>query len=111
MKILFNVRHFVRMNAGLSRHFGSEVGVLVLDVKDHPNLGLEAGDVILAIEGRDVSSATQVVRILNSYDEDEEARISIIRQGQTREIVGTTMDRHETLMRDIEQWRENLDFS
>lgn len=76
------------LNAGLGEYFGTDRGVLVTDVLEGSTLGLRPGDVILAIDGREVRDRDQLHRILQSYDTDEELTLRIMRQGEEMEITG-----------------------
>ncbi len=76
------------VNARLGRYFGVEAGVLVTDVQEGTDLGLEPGDVILSIGGRDVTEPRDVRRILASYDADEEIHFDVRRDGSERSITG-----------------------
>jgi predicted metalloprotease with PDZ domain len=79
----------VPLNAQLGDYFGTASGVLVTDVDDSSNLGLQAGDVVLAIDGRSVTTPEQVARILSSYESEEEITIRIRRRNQETEVTGT----------------------
>lgn len=76
------------MNEGLASYFGTSDGVLVTEVHDGSALGLEAGDVILAIDGRSISDKEEVTRVLRSYDLDDEMTIRIRRDNREMEILG-----------------------
>jgi S1-C subfamily serine protease len=65
----------------LGRYFGADEGVLVLDASEDSELGLEAGDVILAIDGRDVETPRDVRRVLRSYEPGESLTFQIMRDG------------------------------
>jgi S1-C subfamily serine protease len=43
-------------------------------------MGLEPGDVILSVDGRKVSSPSQLMRIIGSYDHNDEFKLQIMRQ-------------------------------
>lgn len=77
------------LNDRLGSYFGADEGVLVTDVSEDSTLGLEPGDVIVAIDGREVDSPQHVRRILGSYDHDEEISFQILRDGGTRSVSGT----------------------
>ncbi|MGK7311116.1 MAG: PDZ domain-containing protein [Candidatus Longimicrobiales bacterium M2_2A_002] len=79
----------VAMNPGLGDYFGTDDGVLVADIDDDSELGLRAGDVILAIDGRKVRDAAHVRAILDSYRPDEEIMLEIVREARTMEVTGT----------------------
>jgi len=78
----------VALNPGLGSYFGTDRGVLVGDVRKDSPIGLEAGDVILQIGSREVTSPDQVRRILRSYDADETIDFEILRKGKTMNVSG-----------------------
>ena len=67
------------MNAGLGEYFGTPKGVLVLENPGDSTLPLKAGDVILAIDGRQPASVGQARRIFASYDSGDVAKFEIMR--------------------------------
>lgn len=79
----------VEMNPGLSEYFGTDEGVLVTEVDDDSELGLRAGDVILAINGREVRDTAHLRSILDSYRPDEGITFRIIRHQREQEVVGS----------------------
>ncbi len=79
---------FVDVNPELGEYFGSDPRALAAEVAEGSTLGLRAGDVVLAIDGREVEDAEQALRILRSYDADEEMRIRILRRGEEIEVLG-----------------------
>ncbi len=79
----------VEMNPGLGEYFDTDEGVLVARIDDDSALGLEAGDVILAIDGRDVRDPAHARSILDSYRDDEDITFRVVRQGRTIEVTGT----------------------
>ena len=81
--------HLTELNPGLAEYFSTDAGVLVLEVDDGSPLGLQAGDVILAIDGREVEEQRDVGRILRSYEGGEEVSFSVIRKGQQITVEGT----------------------
>jgi S1-C subfamily serine protease len=79
----------LEMRAGLAQYFGAaEGGVLVADAADDNPLGLRAGDVLVAIGGREVRGADQALRVLRSYERDEELDLRVLRRQQTVELKG-----------------------
>lgn len=74
------------LNAGLGSYFGATEGVLVINVPDSDNYGLMAGDVITAIDGRKVSSPSQLMRILRTYEKDEAPKLQIMRQKRAESV-------------------------
>ena len=72
---------FIELNPELGEYFGTDTGVLVVEVDEDSTLGLLAGDVVLAVGARDTETVGRVLRLIRSYDEDEPIRFRIIRQG------------------------------
>ena len=79
----------VELNPGLGSYFGTERGVLVADIEDDSPLGLRPGDVVVAVEGRQVDDSAELHRILGSYEDDEEIRFRIRRDGAETTVTGT----------------------
>ena len=52
-------------------------------------LGLMPGEVILAVGDREVDTIDRVRRLINSYEEDEPIRMTIIRKGGEEVIEGS----------------------
>ena len=80
---------FRELNPRLGEYFGAESGILVIDVDDDSALGLMPGDVILAVGDREVDTIDRVRRLINSYEEDEPIRMTIIRKGGEEVIEGS----------------------
>ncbi len=84
------------MNARLGAYFGTSEGVLVINTGLTPSrtgndsaaiaspqnttFGLEAGDVIVSVDGRKVDSPSQLIRILATYDSGDTFKLQIMRQ-------------------------------
>ncbi|MDE2772689.1 MAG: PDZ domain-containing protein [Gemmatimonadota bacterium] len=81
------------LNPELGRYFGAESGALVTAADEDNPLGLEAGDVILSIDGRAVDSAGDARRILRSYEEGEEMTLTILRERAEMQVSGAVEDR------------------
>jgi len=79
----------LELNPELGSYFGTEVGVLVADVDDDSTLGLRPGDVVVGIDGRPVADIARLHRILASYEEEEEIRFRIWRDGAETTAAGT----------------------
>ncbi len=79
----------LELNPELGSYFGTEEGVLVADVDDDSTLGLRPGDVIVAVDGRRVGDIAKLHRILASYEDDEEIRFRIWRDGAETTATGT----------------------
>jgi hypothetical protein len=76
------------INPDLGRYFGVTEGVLVIDLPDSSSLNLRAGDVVLAVAGRQTNNPGQLLRILQSYDNGEAIRFDIMRMKKRETIVG-----------------------
>ncbi|MGJ8663256.1 MAG: PDZ domain-containing protein [Marinicella sp.] len=75
--------HFSTITESLGSYFGTNQGVLVLEVDTNNKLGLKDGDVIQSINGEDVKSPKDVVRIMSGFKADESFEIEIIREKET----------------------------
>jgi C-terminal processing protease CtpA/Prc len=80
------------LTPGLGEYFGTDRGVLVTDVDDDSALGLRAGDVILRVGDREVTSPSRVLRTLSSYDEGENVTFRVRRQGSEIDVMGRLSD-------------------
>ncbi|GMR13825.1 MAG: hypothetical protein BMS9Abin29_2044 [Gemmatimonadota bacterium] len=77
------------LNPTLGEYFGTETGILVIDVDEDNPLGFRPGDVILSVGDREVTSLARVRRVLGSYEEDETVTVRIIRKGSEEVLRGT----------------------
>lgn len=76
------------LNADLGGYFGTTQGILVIRAPSNSSLGLKGGDVILSVDGRTPQSASSLLRILRSYDDDETIKLEIMRQKQRQTLTG-----------------------
>lgn len=79
----------VALNPGLASYFRTDSGVLIAAVHEGSRLGLQAGDIVVKVDGRDASHPDQLRRILSSYGADEEISMTVIRQGREVTTRGT----------------------
>ena len=79
----------LELNPELGSYFGTEEGVLVADIENDSPLGLRPGDVVVAVEGRQVDDIAELHRILGSYEDEEEIRFRIWRDGAETTLTGT----------------------
>ncbi len=79
----------VEINPELGEYFGTERGVLVVEIETDSPLGLRTGDVILAIDGREVRDPAHVRSILASYRDDEMVTFEVVRDGRRIDVSGT----------------------
>ena len=75
--------HFSTITPSLGKYFGTQQGVLVLEVDTNNKLGLQDGDVIIAINDQDVKSPKDVVKTMSSFKNDAKIKIEIIREKET----------------------------
>ncbi len=94
-------RQHVSLNPDLGDYFGVEEGVLVLSVPEDSELGLEAGDVLLKIDGRTVNSPSHAMRILRTYDSDEKLSLDIRRKNKNQTVEGPIPERLHSRVIDI----------
>jgi PDZ domain len=85
------------LNPELGEYFGAKEGVLVLRTPKDSDMPLRAGNVIVAIDGREPRSESQVRRILRSYDAGETAKIDVLRK-QKRLTLTWKVPAHEGTM-------------
>jgi S1-C subfamily serine protease len=81
------------LNPELGRYFGTDDGVLVINVPDSSRLGLKPGDVVFSVDGRRVASPPQLLRILQSYEPGEEYRLEIMRMKKRETVTGSVAER------------------
>lgn len=79
----------VEVGPELGRYFGTDRGVLVTRAPDDAGLGLEAGDVILEIGGREVRSPGHARSIIASYLPDEPIQLTVMRDRRQRDVTGS----------------------
>ena len=78
----------VDLNPELGEYFGTDEGVLVAAVAEGSELGLRPGDVLLAVDGREVRDPSHARRVLSSYEGEEELRLRVRRRGEEMEVLG-----------------------
>jgi hypothetical protein len=80
----------VALNPDLGEYFGADAGVLVVRAPERDDtLGLQSGDVILRIGEREVKSPEHAMRILRSYEPEEELTLHIVRRGRSEILTAT----------------------
>jgi S1-C subfamily serine protease len=77
------------LNRDLGRYFGTAEGILVISVPDDSRLGLKAGDVVFAVDGRVPVSPAHLLRILRSYEGGEPIRLEIMRMKKRETVTGS----------------------
>ena len=80
----------VALNPELGEYFGADRGVLVVKgPAGDDSLGLKSGDVIVRIGDREVRSPEHAMRILRSYEPEEELVLQIVRHKRSQTLTGT----------------------
>lgn len=79
----------LELKPGLADYFGTATGVLVADVHADSKLGVQPGDVILAVGDRAVTEPERARRILSSYGADETVTLRVMRQKRETTVTGT----------------------
>jgi hypothetical protein len=78
----------IELNEGLGSYFGTSEGVLVTEADEDSTLGLRAGDVILRVGDRAVATPDRVLRLLGTYEDGEEVRFRVRRNGNEIDVMG-----------------------
>ncbi len=84
---------FQELTPELASHFGSQTGALVGNVVANgpsAQAGLEAGDVIVAIEGQPVQHANDLMRIVLRHPPRTQLAIDLVRNGRRQSVQVTT---------------------
>lgn len=79
---------FTQLDAGLGRYFQTEKGMLVLRVapgSPAARAGLESGDVVVRVDGRDVETLRDLRQAVGGA-ENSTAKLEVVRQGRRREM-------------------------
>jgi S1-C subfamily serine protease len=84
---------FVTVTPALGRYFGAEKGVLVARAPEDADLGLQDGDVILSIGGREPQSGSHAMRILRSYQPGESVELRILRDRRAQTLSAKVPER------------------
>ena len=74
------------LTPALGEYFGAEQGLLVVRAPDDEEIGLEDGDVIRKIGGREFRDARQATRILRSYEPGEEVELEVLRHKRDKTV-------------------------
>lgn len=83
------------LNRDLGRYFGTSEGVLVIRVPDRSRLGLRAGDVVQAVDGRVPTSPAHLWRILASYELGEPFKLEVVRMKKRETVKGMLGEERE----------------
>ena len=87
----------------LAEYFEVEDGALIKSiVEDSPaeSVGLKAGDVIVAIAGKDVDDSDDVTKILRKHDPGDEVVVEVVRRGSMKSF-NVVLDEKEEIFSDF----------
>ncbi len=82
----FGELELVELNEGLGRYFGTDSGLLVIEAPESDAFGLQDGDVIQSIDGREPKDVRHAMRILSSYQSGEKLKLGIMRDKKKRTL-------------------------
>ena len=77
------------LNPDLAAYFGTAEGILVIRVPEKTRLGLKGGDVILNVDGRKPANPGSLLRILRTYEPEEEITFEVLRMKKRETVTGT----------------------
>jgi len=84
---------FVTLTPMLGRYFGADKGVLVAHAPGDASLGLQDGDVIVAIGGREPQNGPHAMRILRSYQPGDSVELKILRDRRSQTLAAKIPER------------------
>lgn len=76
----------------LEEHFGADRGAVVSEVQDDSpadRAGLQAGDLIVSLDGRTIEDPGALQRRVIQHDPGEEVRVTVLREGERRTLTVT----------------------
>jgi S1-C subfamily serine protease len=82
----FGGAELASLSERLGSYFGVKSGVLVVRAGVDSQFKLQDGDVLMAIDGRDITSAQQAGRILRSYQPGEKLKLKVQRDRKVQEL-------------------------
>jgi S1-C subfamily serine protease len=82
----FNGAELASLSERLGSYFGVKAGVLVVRAGVDSPFKLQDGDVILAVDGREITSAQQAGRILRSYQPGERLTLKVQRDRKLQNL-------------------------
>jgi serine protease Do len=101
--------HLMDLDGQLAEYFGVAAGegTLVKEVvEDSPAeaAGIQAGDVITAIGGRNVGDADDVRKVLRKHDEGGEVQIALVRKGRQQMVTAELEEMNRRTYRSSARW-------
>jgi membrane-associated protease RseP (regulator of RpoE activity) len=95
----------VSLTEELGRYFGTPEGLLVIKPPEEEEIGLQAGDVILSIDGRDPGTPSRALRIIRSYEEGETINLQVMRDQSRTTVSYVVPEREDTWSRFDTSWQ------
>jgi len=89
----FSDMELAKVNPALGQYFGTTEGLLVVNVGNDSTLGLKSGDVILAIGGRKPLDPAHALRILGTYEPNEDVSFDVMRMKHRISVTGKLPER------------------
>jgi S1-C subfamily serine protease len=83
------------LNPELGQYFGTQTGVLVINVPKESHLGFKGGDVVLGVDGRRPESPAHLLRILRSYGDTEGYKAEVLRNRKRVTVQGRLGERNQ----------------
>jgi S1-C subfamily serine protease len=83
----------VTLTPQLGRYFGADKGVLVARAPEDAAIGLQDGDVIVSIGGREPQNGPHAMRILRSYQPGESVELRILRDRRPQTLSAKVPER------------------
>jgi S1-C subfamily serine protease len=84
---------FVTLTPRLGRYFAADKGVLVARAPEDAAIGLQDGDVIVSIGGREPQNGPHAMRILRSYQPGESVELKILRDRRPQTLSAKVPER------------------
>jgi len=81
--------HLQELSEGLAKYFSVEEGVLISDVEEGSpaeKAGIEAGDVIIRLDGVTTDNTHDVQRLVRCHEPGEKAKFEVVRKGEKKTI-------------------------
>lgn len=94
----FGDMELVKLTDRLGSYFGTSKGLLIVRAPTREEIGLQDGDVILNIDGREPTSVSHAMRILGSYEPGESVKLEIMRDRRRRTVEVEMPDRRRSMI-------------
>jgi C-terminal processing protease CtpA/Prc len=88
-------------------------GVLISDVVDESpadNYGLEDGDILIEIDGKEISTVSGATRTIKAYSPGDEVKIVVLRDGDKKEIIEVRLGEREEYRAEKRHYDYDFDY-